>query len=80
MRERAIAASADNRSPGSIALYRQEDGSPSIEVRLEKDTVWLSQQQLAELFQVARTTVVEHIQHIYDEGELSEASTCRKFR
>ena len=44
------------------------------------ETVWLSQQQMAELFQTSRTNVVEHIKHIYEEGELDEVSTCRKFR
>lgn len=80
MTERPDTTTGENGPEGSIALYHRDDGSPSIKVRLEQNTVWLSQQQLAELFQVARTTVVEHIQHIYDEGELSEASTCRKFR
>lgn len=80
MTERPDTTTGENGPEGSIALYHRDDGSPSIKVRLEQNTVWLSQQQLAELFQVARTTVVEHIQHIYDEGELSEASTCRRFR
>ena len=44
------------------------------------ETVWLSQQQMAELFQSSRTNVVEHIKHIYEEGELDEESTCRKIR
>ena len=44
------------------------------------ETVWLSQQQMAELFQTSRTNVVEHIKHIYEECELDEESTCRKFR
>lgn len=49
-------------------------------MRLDAETVWLSQQQIAELFQTSRTNIVEHIQHVYDEGELDEASTCRKSR
>ncbi|MFN8521285.1 MAG: virulence RhuM family protein, partial [Chloroflexota bacterium] len=65
---------------GEIILYQAEDGSPSIEVRLDGDTVWLSQQQLADLFQTSRTNVVEHIRNIYAEGELDEAATCRDFR
>ncbi len=44
------------------------------------ETVWLSQQQIAELFQKSRTTIVEHIHNIYKEGELEEASTCRNYR
>lgn len=51
-----------------------------IDVRFVDETVWLSQQQMAELFQSSRTNIVEHIQHIYEEGELDEASTCRNFR
>jgi hypothetical protein len=44
------------------------------------ETVWLTQQQVAALFQTSRTNVVEHIQHIYEEGELEAAATCREFR
>jgi hypothetical protein len=47
---------------------------------MEDETVWLSQQQMAELFQTSRTNVVEHIKHIYEDGELQEEATCRKFR
>jgi len=65
---------------GEVVLYQREDGAPAIEVRLDGDTVWLSQQQLADLFQTSRTNVVEHVRHIYDEGELEEAATCRNFR
>jgi hypothetical protein len=57
-----------------------EDGTTKIEVRLENENVWLSQQQMAELYQSSRTNVVEHIRHIFEEGELDENSTCRKFR
>lgn len=65
---------------GEVILYQREDGAPALEVRLEGGTVWLSQQQIAELFQTSRTNVVEHIRHIYDEGELDEAATCRNLR
>jgi len=65
---------------GEILLYQRDGSRPGIEVRLDGDTVWLSQQQLADLFQTSRTNVVEHIRHIYEEGELDEAATCRKFR
>ena len=64
----------------SIILYEADDGGLKINVRLDEDTVWLSQQQLAELYRTSRTNVVEHIEHIYDEGELVKSSTCRKFR
>ena len=65
---------------GNIIIYQSEDGQTHIEVRMEDETVWLSQQQMAELFQTSRTNVVEHIKHIYDDGELQEMATCRKFR
>ena len=65
---------------GEIILYQTEDGGTKIDVRFEDETVWLTQQQMAELFQSSRSNIVEHIQHIYEEGELDEAATCRKFR
>lgn len=65
---------------GEIILYQTEDGLTKIDVRFEDETVWLTQQQMAELFQSSRSNIVEHIQHIYEEGELYEAATCRKFR
>ena len=65
---------------GEIIIYQSEDGLTNIEVKIEDETVWLTQQQMAELFQSSRTNVVEHIKHIYEEGELDEVSTCRNFR
>ena len=65
---------------GNIVIYQSEDGQTRIEVRMEDETVWLSQQQMAELFQTSRTNVVEHIKHIYEDRELKEPATCRKFR
>ena len=65
---------------GDIVIYQADDGTPRLEVRVAEDTVWLSQQQLADLFQTSRTNVVEHIKHVYAEGELSEEATCRDFR
>jgi len=64
----------------SIIIYEGKNGQLGIEVRLEDETVWLSQQQLAELYQSSRTNIVEHIKHIYEEGELDELATCRNFR
>lgn len=63
-----------------ILIYQTENGMTKIDVTFMDETVWLSQQQMAELFQSSRTNVVEHIKHIYEEGELDEESTCRKFR
>ena len=65
---------------GKIIIYQTDDGSTHIDVKMEDETVWLTQQQMAELYQTSRTNVVEHITHIYEEGELDENSTCRKFR
>ena len=69
-----------NQSKGDIVIYQTKDGLTKIDVRFEDETVWLTQQQMAELYQSSRTNIVEHIQHIYEEGELQEESTCRKFR
>lgn len=65
---------------GELLLYRRDDGTPALEVRLVDESLWLSQQQIAELFQTSRTNVVEHLRNIYAEGELQESATCRKFR
>lgn len=65
---------------GEILIYQTDDGQTNIEVKIEDDTVWLTQQQMSELFQTSRTNIVEHIKHIYEEGELDEISTCRNFR
>ena len=65
---------------GEILIYQTDDGQTNIEVKIEDDTVWLTQQQMSELFQTSRTNVVEHIKHIYEEGELDGISTCRNFR
>lgn len=65
---------------GEILIYQTDDGQTNIEVKIEDDTVWLTQQQMSELFQTSRTNVVEHIKHIYEEGELDEISTRRNFR
>jgi hypothetical protein len=64
---------------GEIILYQRGD-APAVDVRLDGDTVWMNQQQLADLFQTSRTNVVEHIANIYAEGELSQEATCREFR
>lgn len=63
----------------NIIIYQTEDGLTRINVKVEDETVWLSQQQMAELFQCSRTNVVEHIKNIYEEGELIEEGTRKKF-
>lgn len=65
---------------GEILIYQSDDGLTNVEVKIEDETVWLTQQQMADLFQTSRTNVVEYIKHIYEDGELDEISTCRKFR
>lgn len=63
-----------------ILIYTDNDGLTKIDVKLEEDTLWLTQAQMYDLYQTSRTNVVEHIKHIYEEGELEEEATCRKFR
>jgi len=63
-----------------IEIYQTEDGVTKVDVRLENETVWLTQQQIAELFDTARSSIVEHIKNIYGQDELSSETTCRKFR
>jgi hypothetical protein len=65
---------------GDIILYQNQDGNIKIDVRLEDETVWLTQAQMALLFGKGRTTITEHIQNVFSEGELDENSVCRKFR
>lgn len=65
---------------GEVVIYTADDGNTRIDVNFIDETVWLSQQQMAELFKTSRTNIVEHIRNIYDEGELDKNSTCRDFR
>ena len=67
-------------SQGDIVIYQSDDGETKINVRFVDETVWLTQQQMADLFQSSRTNIIEHIKHIYEEDELDEVSTCRNFR
>ena len=64
----------------TVLIYQAEDGHTKVDVRFEDDTVWLSQKQLVELFQSSKANISEHINAIYDEGELDETSTVRKIR
>ncbi len=61
-----------------IIIYRTEDGHTQIDVRMENETVWLTQAQMAELFQTDRTSIVRHINNIYKVEELDRESTCAK--
>ena len=64
---------------GKVIIYQTKDGASSIDVRLEGETVWLSQPQLSELFQTDRTSILRHIRNIYTTEELEENSTCAFF-
>jgi hypothetical protein len=63
-----------------LIMYRSEDGTIKIDVRMEGETVWLSQAQMVELFQSSKTNISEHIKNIFSEGELIEDSVVRNFR
>ena len=67
-------------SKSEIIIYQTEDGLTKIQTRLENETVWLTQVQMAELFGKGRSTITEHINNIFKEGELNKEEVCRKFR
>jgi death-on-curing family protein len=69
----------DNFKKGEIVIYKSKEG-PKLKVRLEEETVWLTQKQMALLFDKGIPTINEHIKNIYKEGELKKESTIRKFR
>ena len=62
-----------------VLIYQTTDGLTKVNVTFEEDTVWLTQDQMAELFQKAKSTINEHIKNVYADGELMEALTMRKF-
>ena len=63
-----------------IIMYQSEDGATKIDVRMENDTVWLTQAQMMALFQSSKASISEHIKHIFQEGELDEKAVVRKLR
>jgi hypothetical protein len=65
---------------GEILIYQNTDGNIKIDVRLDDETVWLSQAQLCELFNKSKATISEHIKNVFAEGELDEKVVVRKFR
>lgn len=65
---------------GEIIIYQGSDGTPCIEVKVQDETVWLTQKQLVELYQTSKSNISEHIKHIFEEGELEESAVVRKFR
>ena len=64
---------------GQILLYQTPDGESRIEVRLKGETVWLNQEQMAELFQRNKSTISRHINNVYEEGELTPEATVAFF-
>lgn len=69
-----------NENKGEIIIYQTDDGNTKIDVRFEDETVWLTQQQLCELYKTSKSNISEHIKNIYDERELTEEATVRNFR
>ena len=67
-------------STADFLIFASQNEGNSVEVRFENDTLWLTQQLMADLFQTSRTNIVEHIQNIYRDQELAEPATCRIFR
>ena len=68
-----------NKIDSQIILYQALDGQTKIEVKLQNETVWLSQSQMSELFQKSQSTINEHIKNIYEEKELEQYQTMTKF-
>ena len=66
--------------PSQVIIYQTEDGETKLEVRLESETVWMNQKLMSELFQKDIRTIHEHLNNIYEEGELQPQATIRKFR
>jgi hypothetical protein len=64
---------------GELLVYRADDGRIKLDVRLQDETVWLTQPLLARLFQTTQQNVSQHIQNIYEEGELTPEATHKKF-
>ena len=64
----------------NIIIYTTNDGKTKIDVKLEEDTLWLTQSQMCELYQTSKSNISEHIKNIFEEGELSRNSVVRKFR
>jgi len=62
---------------GEVLVYQAEDGSALVEVRLERDTVWLTQAQMAELFGRERSVITKHVRNVFREGELAEESNVQ---
>jgi len=69
-----------NNKHSDFIIFKTQDEKIAVDVRFEDETVWLTQDQMAMLFDKAKSTISEHIRHIFEEGELDENSVVRKFR
>lgn len=72
-------STAVERPGGEVVVYEAPDGEVRVDVRLEQETVWLSQAQMAGLFERERSVITKHLRNVYREGELESAATCAKF-
>ena len=70
----------DKMPENKVIIYTANDGKTKIDVKLEEETLWLTQAQMCELYQTSKSNVSEHIKHIFEEGELIKEATVRKFR
>ena len=69
----------DNNGSNNIIIYQSDDGETKIDVKLESETIWLSQQQMAVLYKTTKQNISLHIKNIFDEHELDENSTVKEF-
>lgn len=79
MQEQGARTAIQPQPSGEVILYQRGDGAPALDVRLDTDTVWLSQQQIAELFRTTRENITMHLRKVYDEGELDPGATSKDF-
>jgi len=70
----------DRMAENKVIIYTANDGTTKIDVKLEEETLWLTQTQMCELYQTSKSNVSEHIKHIFEEGELDKDSVVRNFR
>ena len=69
-----------NDTRGEIVIYQSEEGKAAIDVILQDETVWVTQEQMVALFGKVKSTISEHLKHIFEEGELDQNSVVRFFR
>ena len=79
MRKNLITSPSANSSKSQFLVYEAEDGQVKIDVHLENETVWLTQQLMADLFQTTKQNIGQHLKNIFSEGELLEDSVVKKF-